>query len=149
MLIGAWRGIVGEIIALFAWIVAFLAAREFGEQVGEILFITQITEMPVRTFAGWITVFIAVLILLALARHLIRATIRALGLTPLDRFAGFCFGLVRGMLIVLVLVAIGGMTSLPKEYWWRDALFSPPLEIAVLAFSHYLPDTLAERIRFK
>jgi len=149
MLVGVWRGIVGEIIALLAWILAFFAARAFGEQVGEILFISQFTEMPVRTFAGWITVFVVVLILLTLARHLARALIRALGLSPLDRFAGFCFGLARGMLIVLVLVAIGGMTSLPKEYWWRDALFSPPLEIAVLAFSHYLPDTLAERIRFK
>lgn len=149
MLLGCWRGIVGEIIALAAWILAFLAARAFGAEVGEFLFINQITEMPVRTFAGWVTVFVLVLILLTLARHLAHRMIRALGLSPLDRFAGLCFGLARGLLIVLALVTLGGLTSLPKETWWREAQFSPPLEIVVLSCSHYLPNAIAEQIQFK
>jgi membrane protein required for colicin V production len=149
MLLGFWRGVVGEIIALVAWVVAFFAARVFGQKAGELLFLTHIAEAPIRTVAGWVTVFVCVLILLALARSLARALIRALGLTVLDRFAGLFFGMARGLLIVLALVAAGGLTALPKEPWWREARLSPPLEIIVLSFSSWLPEEIAKRIQFR
>jgi len=149
MLLGCWRGVVGEIIALFAWVVAFLAARALGQEVGELLFSTQIAEALLRTVAGWVTVFVGVLILITLARVFIRALIQALGLSPLDRFAGIFFGLARGMLIVLVLVAAGGLTTLPKEVWWREAKLAPPLEIAVLSLSLWLPEEIGKQIKFR
>ena len=33
VLLGIWRGVVGEIIALVAWILAFFAARWWGDEV--------------------------------------------------------------------------------------------------------------------
>jgi membrane protein required for colicin V production len=75
MLLGCWRGVVGEIIALVAWVLAFLAAWAFGREVGELLFFTHIAEAPLRTVAGCVTVFVGVLVLLALARSLVRALI--------------------------------------------------------------------------
>ena len=32
--LGVWRGVMGEIIALVAWVLAFIAALGFGVQVG-------------------------------------------------------------------------------------------------------------------
>ena len=49
----------------------------------------------------------------------------------------------------LILVALGGMTSLPKERWWREAHLSPPFETAVLASQHWLPPEVSKRIRFR
>jgi len=150
MLLGCWRGVVGEIIALVAWVIAFLAARAFGQEAGELLYFAHISEAPLRTVAGWATVFAAVIILLVLARHMMRALIQALGLTPLDRFAGIFFGLARGLLIVLVLVAAGGLTTLPQEDWWRNARLSPPLEIIVLtSIPSWLPEEIAKEIQFR
>jgi membrane protein required for colicin V production len=34
LLFGLWRGVVGEIIALVAWVLAIFVAVEFGAQVG-------------------------------------------------------------------------------------------------------------------
>jgi membrane protein required for colicin V production len=51
--------------------------------------------------------------------------------------------------IVLVLVAVGGMTSVPKEKWWSEAHLSAPLETAVLASKPWLPPEMAKRIRFR
>jgi membrane protein required for colicin V production len=34
--------------------------------------------------------------------------------------------LVRGLLVVMVLVGLGGMTSAPKQPWWKEATLSPP-----------------------
>ena len=35
LLLGLWRGVVGELIALVAWVLALYAALEFGAPVGQ------------------------------------------------------------------------------------------------------------------
>ncbi|MCX7670428.1 MAG: CvpA family protein [Anaerolineae bacterium] len=37
LLIGLWRGVVGEILALLAWVAAFWAARSWAEPAGQIV----------------------------------------------------------------------------------------------------------------
>jgi membrane protein required for colicin V production len=53
------------------------------------------------------------------------------------------------VLIAFVAVLVGGMTTLPKESWWRDATFAPPLETAVIAAKPRLPAEVAKRIRYR
>ena len=149
VLIGAWRGVVGEIIALSAWVLAFFAARWWGAEVAQIFFSNLIVDPPLRIVAAWVVVFMAVLALMGLLRLAVRGMLKALGLSLSDRLLGILFGLARGLLIVLVLVALGGMTSLPKERWWNEAYFSPPLETAVLAGLPWLPPEVSKRIRFR
>ena len=108
-----------------------------------------ISDPGIRLAAGYIAVFVAVLVLLALLRQLIRGTLKMLGISFIDRFLGLVFGLARGLLIVLLLVAIGGMTPAPKEPWWRAAVLAPPLETAVLALRPWMPHFAAERIDFR
>lgn len=146
--LGLWRGVIGEIIALVAWLLAFFAAKMFGAEIAQVLF-TGIADPAMRTIAGWATVFVAVLMLMALLRLAVRGLLKALGLTLTDRLLGVIFGVVRGLVIVLVLVAVGGMTALPKEKWWSEAQFSAPLETAVLASKPWLPPEVAKRIRFR
>jgi membrane protein required for colicin V production len=145
--LGAWRGVLGEILALVAWVLAFLAARWWGNEVAR-LFFSSIADPVLRIVAAWVAVFIAVLLLMALLRLAVRGLLKALGLSPTDRFLGLLFGLARGLLIVLILVAVGGMTSVVKAKWWRGAYFSAPLETAVLASKPWLPSEVAKRIRF-
>ncbi len=146
LLIGVWRGVVGEIIALAAWVLAFFAAKWWGAMVGQGL--TTITDSVLRVVAGWVVVFIAVLVVMAVFRWAVRGLLKALGMTLADRLLGLVFGAARGLLMVLVLVALGGMTSLPKEKWWSEAYLAPPLETAVLASRPWLPSEVAKRIRF-
>jgi membrane protein required for colicin V production len=58
------------------------------------------------------------------------------------------FGILRGLVVVLVGVMLAGMTSLPRERWWQTAMLSPPLETAALAAKPWLPADAAKRIRF-
>lgn len=149
LLLGLWRGMIGEVIALIAWVLAFLAARTFGAEIGSGLFATSISDEHVRILAGWALVFVLTLILIALVQLAVRGAIRALGLGFADRFLGLLFGVARGVLIVLVLVIIGGMTPLPRQSWWMEAKFAPPLEIAVLALQPWLPEEISKRIKFR
>ena len=149
VLLGAWRGVVGEIIALAAWVLAFFASKWWGSEVAQVFFSGMIADPAIRLVAGWVAVFVGVLVLMALLRLAVRGLLKALGLSLSDRLLGILFGLARGLIIVLALVALGGMTSIPKEKWWRDAYFSAPLETAVLAGMPWLPPEVSKRIRFR
>ena len=148
VLLGAWRGVVGEIIALAAWVLAFFAAKMWAGEVAQV-FLTGIADPAMRIVAAWVCVFIVVLILMALVRLALRGLLKALGLSFTDRLLGLFFGLARGLTIVLILVAVGGMTMVVKEKWWTDAYFSAPLETAVLASKPWLPPEVSKRIRFR
>lgn len=146
--IGLWRGVIGEIVALLAWVLAFFAAKLWGEEVARIAF-AGLADPAVRIVAAWVSVFVVVLLAMSLARLLLRRLLKALGLTLTDRLLGLIFGAARGLLIVLVLVAAGGMTAAPKEKWWSEAQFAVPLETAVLASKPWLPPEVAKRISFR
>lgn len=148
LLMGLWRGVVGELIALAAWVMAFLAAVEFGGGVGQKLFRT-LGDPGVQALAGFAAVFFGILVLMALVRMAAGGLIRVLGLSVSDRLLGLLFGAGRGLLIAMALVAAGGMTAAPSQPWWREASLAPPLETAVLAAKPWLPPDLAKRIRFK
>ena len=146
--LGVWRGVIGEIIALVAWVLAFFAAKWWGAELARVFF-TGIADPALRIVAAWVAVFVAVLVLMALLRLAVRGLLKALGLSLSDRLLGLVFGLARGLVIVLALIIVGGMTSLPKERWWSEAYFSAPLETAVLAGKPWLPPEVSKRIRFR
>lgn len=148
LLIGGWRGVVGEILALAAWVSAFLAARTWAGSTGDIV-AAQMTEPFARQTTGFITIFVAVLILFALARWLASLLLKAVGLRPLDRLLGVIFGIARGVLIVWVGVLLAGLTALPQQSQWQQAMLAPPFETAVLAAKPWLPPELSKRIRYR
>ena len=145
--LGIWRGVVGEIIALVAWVLAFFAAKWWGTEIAGV-FYNGIADPALRICAAWVSIFVAVLVLMALLRLAVRGLLKALGLSLSDRLLGIVFGVARGLVIVLALVAVGGMTLIPKEKWWTEAYFSAPLETSVLASKPWLPAEVAKRIKF-
>jgi membrane protein required for colicin V production len=152
LLVGAWRGVVSELLALAAWVVAFLAARTWAVPAGELMvdgLATPLSEPLLQQLIGFVAIFAAVLILFALLRWLVSLLLRAVGLAPLDRVLGSLFGMARGILVVWVVVLLAGLTALPQQQWWRQAVLSPPLETAVLAGRPWLPPELAKRIRYR
>lgn len=146
--LGLWRGVVSEILALAAWVAAFLVARQFGGEAGGTL-TGWIADPALAATAGFAGVFVAVLIVFAVARQLLSFLLRAVGLGLLDRVLGSVFGVARGLFIVLAGVLLAGMTAMPKELWWRGAVLAPPLETAVIAAKPWLPSEVAKRIRYR
>ena len=147
LVLGLWRGVVSELIALAAWVLAFMAAFEFGARSGQFLF-AGIADPAIRALAGCALVFVGVLVAMALVRLAVHSMVKALGLSLSDRLLGMFFGLARGVLVVMALVAAGGLTSAPQQPWWKQATLAQPLETAVLVAKPWLPDDLAKRIRF-
>jgi membrane protein required for colicin V production len=57
-------------------------------------------------------------------------------------------GVARGVLIVVIAVLLAGLTTLPRQEWWQNALFAPPLVIAALSLRPWLPQALAQRLDY-
>jgi len=149
-LLGVWRGVVSEVLALLAWVAAFFAARMWGGAATELLsaWLHNLHEPALRQMVGFATVFVATLLLFAIVRFALSRLLRAVGLGLVDRFLGALFGLGRGVLLVLVGVLMGGLTDLPRQQWWHEASLAPPLETAVLAAKPWLPPMLSQKIHY-
>lgn len=148
MALGFMRGVVGEVLTLAAWILAFLVARKYGVQLGEQFLQSALSDSNVRALSGWALTFVGVLLAMSLLRLTLKGLLRAVGMGGFDRVLGLAFGLVRGGLLLLALVAVAGMTPLPSQSWWKSAQLSPYLEHAVLIAAPWLPDEVNSRIRF-
>lgn len=147
VLISTMRGLVKEILSLLSWIVAFVVANAYGEELARLL-PDMIPGGTMRLIAAFIVLFIGCRLLMGLLMLAVDALIKASGLTLADRGLGGLFGLARGVLIVVATVLLCGMTAIPEQDFWRNALFSPLAETAARTVQPYLPGEFAQRIQF-
>jgi membrane protein required for colicin V production len=144
---GAWRGLLSEVFALIGWIAAFfIACRCVGLVVPYIP-----ANWPGGALTQWLIAFAAivvgVVIVASVANALLARLVELSGLGGIDRSLGMMFGLVRGVILVLLLVALAGLTELPKQEFWRNALLRPYAEQGVRELKPLLPETLAAYVR--
>lgn len=147
VLLGLMRGFVRESLGLAGWIIALFAARSYGVQAAAML-PGGIPNESLRMLAGFLVVFLGVLLVTSLLAVGVSEMVKKIGLGMLDRGLGLLFGGARGLLIVGVMVLLGGMTSLPQRQEWRDATFSSPLEAMVQAASPWLPADMTKHLKF-
>jgi len=147
VVISTLRGLVKEILSLLGWIVAFVVANAYGAQLAPML-PELLPGETARLIMAFIVLFLGVRILMGLLSLAIGAVIAATGLTLADRGLGGLFGLARGIVIVLAAVILCGMTAIPQQDFWRNALLSPMAETGARTVKPFLPAALAEHVRF-
>lgn len=147
LVLGAWRGLVREVISILGWVIAFLAANLLAGPLGPAM--PQVIPTPeLRVAAAFVAVFIGSLVVTSLAGLLLSKVIKAVGLGGVDRLLGAAFGAARGLLILLAGAVLAGLTSAPGQAFWRDSVSGPLLAQAALAIKPLLPHTLAERLGY-
>jgi membrane protein required for colicin V production len=127
ILIGLWRGLISEVLALAVWIAAFWVAWTFGPAVS--VHFEHTIELPsARLIVGYGLCFIAVLILGALLRLAIDRLVESTGLSGTDRLLGMIFGFARGVLLVTLMVFLLGFTAFTRDPWWRESALLPQFQ---------------------
>ena len=147
IVISTLRGLIKEILSLVSWIVAFVVANLYGAQLAPML-PAMIPGDAVRLMVAFVALFIGVRLLMALVMLAVDAVIKASGLSLADRGLGGLFGLARGLVIVLAAVILCGMTDLPKQDFWRNAMFSPLAETGVRTVKPFLPASIARHVTY-
>ena len=145
--LGAWRGLVREVLSILGWVIAFLAANLFAGPLGAVM--PQVIPTPeLRVAAAFLAVFAGSLIVTSLVGLLLSKIVNAVGLGGLDRLLGTVFGAARGVLIVLAAALLAGLTSAPRQPFWTDSAGGALLVRAALAIKPLLPQTFAGRLRY-
>src|SRR5262245_33877920 len=147
VLVSVVRGALREVVSLASWVASGYVAVRLAPSVAG-LFPSVVTSPEVRVAAAFIVVLVICLLVFSMMTLLLTKLIAKAGLNGTDRTLGAVFGVVRGVVILVLLVLLAGLTPLPREPVWRNAMFSPPLEALALYARGYLPQRFAEHIRF-
>lgn len=119
--LGAWRGLIYEVLSVLSWIAAFILAQWLAPDVAHQLPMTGAGE-AVRYAAGFVLVFVLAVLAGGLLAKLAQKIFAAIGLQPADRALGAAFGLLRGVVLLLTATAVIGMTPLRTNPWWQGSV---------------------------
>jgi membrane protein required for colicin V production len=122
LLLGAWRGLVYEVLSVVGWIAAFVLAQWWAPQAAAMLPLGGTGE-ALRYAAGFAAVFIGVVFAAGLLAWLIKKAVEAVGLRPIN------------------------MTPLKAGEWWKEstgagastATLKGLKPVLPERFGHYLP----------
>jgi membrane protein required for colicin V production len=145
--LGWWRGFVYELISFLGWVAAYFVARLF---VGEVTDYVPdvVTSGATRTAVAYAALFMITLIACGMLAWLLSKLVKFAGMGLVDGFMGSLFGLLRGMLLVIIIVLLAGFTNLPKKPFWREAWSSKPLQSMALFTKDFLPENLAKKVAY-
>ena len=138
LLIGAWRGLVFEMLSLAAWVAAFVAAQWLATAVARWL-PTMGAAAPVRYAAGFLLTFIVAAFVGGLVAVVVKKMVTGAGLAPVDRALGAVFGLVRGMVLLLAAAVVIALTPLKNSGWWNESVGAGFLGIVLKGMKPLVP----------
>lgn len=134
--IGLVRGLVKEVLSLASWVIAFVVAALFAQDLAVYLE-PQFANPSLRIGVAFGVVFVAALIAAGIIQWLIGKLVQGTGLSGTDRLLGFLFGSARGVLVCIVAL-IAGRSFAQDTAWWDASVFIPEL----LAFEQNVLDLL-------
>lgn len=143
VLMGLWRGFIGEVMALVCWVFAFWVAWMLGPALAE-RFSGSISTPSVRVLLAYALCFVAVLIAGAIVTFLVRKLVEGSGLSGSDRLLGMAFGLARGLALVTLVVLLMEFTPFRRDPWWNESRLMPNFEIGARWLGDRLPAEVAQ-----
>lgn len=146
-IIGLFRGFFREIISLVSWVVAFMVAIHFTEPLSHLLE-SSIETPSLRKAVTGTGLFVLVLLLGGVANFLVGKLVSSSGLAGTDRSIGAAFGLVRGVVLVILLMLLASLTPMPQDPWWRDSQLIPHLEPYAAWVKGLLPVEIGKYFEF-
>lgn len=147
LIVGAWRGLIYEVLSLLGWIIAFVAAQWWALEAAAWVPGIGTWNSTYQYVAGFVLVFVATLFACGLLAWLVKKMLEAIGLRPIDRVLGALFGVLRGVVVSLAFVVLGLLTPLHASEVWKQSygamLYTSLLEALrpalPQAFAKYLP----------
>jgi membrane protein required for colicin V production len=137
-LLGVWRGLVKELLSLVSWMAAFWVAQKYATAMADWLPMSGSSPM-LRYAAGFVVVFVSVLVITALVAWLIRQVLTAVGLSGFDRLLGALFGALRGLVFLLAITVVVDMTPMHESDAWQQAHATPWLNWGLKVLRPVIP----------
>ena len=141
--LGLWRGFVLEVLALIGWVVAYFAAQWLAPIWAPHLPLGE-PGSNLNYAASFAVAFMAVLIGWGLASRVLRMLVNATPLRGADRVLGAAFGLLRGVLLLMVLATAVALTPAATSPEWHRSQGVQWLAVAMQGLKPLLPRDIAQ-----
>lgn len=142
LVIGAWRGLVYEVLSVLGWAASFYAAQWFAPQLAPLLPFDSLSN-PVRFAAAFVLIFVLALFVCGMLAFAVKKLVEAIGLRPIDRILGALFGVTRGVILLLAATVVINMTTLKQGQWWTSSTGAGILTAGLQTLKPMLPPKFA------
>ncbi len=138
LIMGIWRGLFREMMSLLVWILAIVIAVLFSPSIQH-YFSTTTTKPEVQLGIGFLVLFMAAYLIGMFVRYWF---IKCLSpdVTISGRIWGGLFGLIRGILFVVVGGFLVAFTTLTSQPIWQQAVLVPVVLKADTLVAEALPN---------
>ena len=143
--VGVVRGLVFEMLSVVGWFAAYFAAQWLTPEFAPYVPVGE-PGSSLNHGAAFACTFIAALIIWGLAARLLRMLIRATPLSLLDRLLGAGFGFIRGMIVLLALATVVGLTPLMKSVAWQQSVAAVWLSSVLRGLKPALPPDVSRHL---
>ena len=124
-LLGVFRGLLREVLTLLTLLIALWAAWRFADTLVPYLGTGALSKPPLQMWAARGLMFLGVMLIGSVITAVVGQLVRTSMFSGLDRFLGFLFGGLRGILIIGVLVLLAQRSGLDGEVWWSKSKLIP------------------------
>ncbi|MXP50868.1 CvpA family protein [Pantoea sp. SoEX] len=137
IIISIFRGFISEALSLVTWICAFFISNHSHEYIMTWLPFFSSNNLIKKIIAIMLPFFIT-MIVGALLNNLIRILVVKNGLSATDKILGICFGTIRGILIIaLIIFFLNIFTDISKNVDWKKSQLIPHFNYLMKIFFDY------------
>ena len=147
IVISALNGFVREGLSFAGWNAAFWIANAYGESLAKLL-PDVFSNDTALLITSYVVLFVGVKLLAMMLEKMLQRMVEEGGYKTANRGLGAVFGLGKGVVIVLAVAILCGMTAIPKQPFWKDAMLSPVVEAGVRLIKPLFPYSFARQINF-
>lgn len=143
VLTGLIRGFFKEIIALGIWILGFWLAYQYTSS-AEVFLHPYMHDSTIRKISAFMLLVFATVIVGGILNALLSFILKRTGLSGTDCLLGACFGFVRGIFVVSLLITVMQMTSLSQDKIFKSSLLYARFSPVVTWFQARLPRVITQ-----
>lgn len=137
-LMGLFRGVIKEVFALGTLVVGLWLGYRYAPSLTPLI-ARYIENTTAQTVVAFVLILIGVSITGSILNHLLGFLLKTTGLTIVDKLLGMGFGLIRGIFVVSLLIAVVSMTSLPYQQYLNNSTVCRQLQPVVNWILSYVP----------
>jgi len=143
---GFMKGFVHELFSLLIIFLGLVLSFLFYRSLGYIIF-DFIKNRQLSLILSFLSIFIAVTVILLILRNQVRDIIDDLNLRDIDRFLGLCIGLGKGLLLSSAfLVFLKNHPVMEIDSAISNSLFYPVIERMFFSLLSFLPDYVSGKV---
>ena len=143
---GVFRGLIKEVLSLTGLVLSFYLASNFDNSLANLVPIENKSDFLI--ISAFILIFVSTLILTSLLIKIITKVLKFAGLSILNRFFGFIFGMVRGLVIVLVILYLNQLIPFINLIDPAESMLVPFLDPIFSIVLEYLPNYQSTHVEY-